>query len=125
MLVLVTLSGLGLAGLLAVVAGSTRAPREIVVVARDMAFYLEGDVRPNPTIRMTAGEDVRLILRNEEPGVTHDFVIGAWRVATPLLHGHETASVEFRAPDRPGRHEYLCSPHSQMMRGAIDVIDVR
>lgn len=103
------------------VAHSANAPREIVLVARDMSFYLDGAGAENPTLRLKAGEDIRLVLRNEEPGVTHDVVVSAWKVATRRLQARERDAVVFRVPDVPGRYEYLCNPHASMMRGIIEV----
>jgi plastocyanin len=100
--------------------GSKKA-REVVLVVRDMAFYLSGDGVENPTLRLKAGEEVRVVLRNEEPGVTHDFAVSDWKVATRRLHGGARDAVTFRVPNQPGRHEYLCNPHASMMRGIIEV----
>jgi plastocyanin len=115
-------AALGIGALLPLAAGSREAaPREIVLVARDMAFYLDGAGGENPTLRVRAGEQVRLVLRNEEPGVTHDFAVADWKVATRRLQGRERDTVMFRVPDTRGRHEYLCNPHASMMRGIIEV----
>ena len=64
------------------------APRDITLVVRGMAFYLEGDSLPNPTIQLTAGERVRITLRNEERAIRHDValpamaaaLVGFWRI---------------------------------------------
>ncbi len=97
-------------------------PREIRIVARDMAFFVDGDGAANPTLRVKAGEQVRVVLRNEDAGMTHDFAIGAWKVATRTLtrKGAESAVV-FRVPAERGTTPYQCTPHSQMMRGSIQV----
>lgn len=102
-------------------AGTRFEAREVVLVARDMAFYLDGMGDENPTLRFKAGEQVRVVLRNEEPGVTHDFAVREWRVATDALEGPSRDAVTFRVPERPGRYAYLCNPHSAMMRGSIEV----
>lgn len=94
-------------------------PREIRVVARDMTFYLEGQADPNPTLRVRAGETVRLVFRNDDEGMTHDFAIPEWDAATRRVEGKGEASVTFRAPDRPSSHTYKCRPHSAIMRGTI------
>lgn len=116
----------GCAALLPIVAASrptgAAAPREIRVVAKDMAFFVEGDPAANPTLRFKAGERVRLVLRNEDAGLTHDLAIGAWKVGTKTLtdKGAESA-IEFRVPDERGSTPYQCTPHAQMMRGTIQV----
>lgn len=95
--------------------------REIRMVVRGMTFYLDGGDAPNPDLRVKAGERVRLLLRNHDTGMTHDFVVDAWQVETKLLQGGEEAAVTFQAPAEPGTEMYFCSPHAQMMRGTIIV----
>ena len=101
----------------------TRTPaREITLVARGMAFFLESDPAiPNPTLMLKAGERVRIILRNEERGFTHDFAVPAVDAATDLITWNEDADVTFDVPDRPGTYDYVCEPHAMMMRGRIIV----
>ena|SRR5687767_480569 len=104
-------------------AAVSRTPsREVVLVVRGMAFYLESDpARPNPTLTFTAGERVRVVLRNEERGFTHDFAVPAVKAATDLINWNDEASVTFNVPDRPGTYEYVCEPHAMMMQGRIVV----
>ena len=102
-------------------AKETRQAREIVLVAREMAFYLDGTDTANPTLRFRAGERVRIVLRNEEPGVIHNFAVPGWEVATRELYGTGSATLEFAVPGTRGRQEYRCTPHAWMMRGAIEV----
>jgi plastocyanin len=94
-------------------------PREIVVVARDMAFFVEGQAAPNPVIRVRRGEHIALTFRNEEAGMTHDFAISGWSVATRQLRGNGVDRISFTVPDVAGAAEYVCSPHSATMRGVI------
>ena len=103
--------------------GSEAAPaREIVLVARGMTFAFEHQPEaPNPVIALRAGERVRVMLKNDAPGLLHDFVIPGWDVATEQLRTGESHAVTFTVPDTPGRFEYQCRPHSEMMRGVIDV----
>jgi len=96
-------------------------PRDVVLIARDMRFYLDGQSNRNPTLRLKAGETIRLVVRNQQPGLTHDFAIPAWRVATGALLGMDADVVTFTVPNQPGRHEYICNPHAAMMRGFIEV----
>ncbi len=100
---------------------SARSPaaHEIRLVTRDMTFYLEGQVEPNPTLRLRAGEKVRLVLRNEDAGMTHDFAVPGWQAVTKRIEGGESASISFRAPEQPTSLGYVCRPHAAMMRGMI------
>ena len=97
--------------------------REIRVVTRDMSFYVDGQTEPNPTITLRAGERVKLILRNEDPGMSHDFVVKAWAVGTKLLEDRgEQDSITFRVPDSRGTTTtYHCTPHAKMMSGTLRI----
>ena len=97
------------------------APRELRLVVRDMTYYLDGSEEPNPTLRLRAGETVRLVLRNEDRGMKHDFTVPAWDAATPLLTGQREASLLLTAPARGARTSYHCTPHEETMRGTIIV----
>ena len=102
---------------------STRATvREITLVTRDMAFYLEGDTVPNPTIRLHAGEEVRFILRNLDPGIAHNLAIEGWELETTYLNADASATLRLRVPEQPGNQTYLCVPHREMMHGVIEVV---
>jgi hypothetical protein len=107
----------------ALLAAVTRTPsREITLVARGMAFYLEGDPAiPNPTIMARQGERLRIVFRNEDRGLTHDLAVPALDAATALIDWNEDDAVTFDVPDRPGAYDYLCEPHAMMMRGRIVV----
>lgn len=102
--------------------GGGGEPREVVLVARDMVFTApDGAGGPNPTLRLEAGERVRLVLENRDPGMKHDLV-------APGL-GIRTATLDFAGADRrlitvprtPGTYDYFCSFHDRMMRGRIVV----
>jgi plastocyanin len=96
--------------------------REITLVARGMAFYLESDPNtPNPTLDVKAGERVRIILRNQDRGLTHDFAVPGLRKRTDEIEWSETGDVAFSVPKRPGTYQYECQPHRLMMRGTIRV----
>jgi hypothetical protein len=96
--------------------------REVRIVARDMTFYVDGQETGNPTLRFKAGEQIRLVLRNDDAGMTHDFVIKEWNVATETLidKGAEDTIV-FRVPKQRASTGYYCSPHSEMMRGSVHI----
>ena len=94
--------------------------REITLVARGMAFYLDGDPStPNPTIEVQAGARVRIVLRNQDRGMTHDFAVPAVAAAMNTIDWGESAEVTLDVPDMPGTYEYVCRPHHLMMRGMI------
>ena len=106
----------------ATTSGDPARGREIVLVARNMAFYLDGNPTPNPTLRVKAGERVHIVLRSDDAGFTHDFAVKAWNAATDFLTGKGAVSVTVTVPDTPGaRQEYVCSAHAVMMRGMVEV----
>ena len=109
------------AGTLPRSASSGEQIRELRLVAREMTFYVEGQDVPNPTLRFKAGEHVRLVLKNTDRGMSHDFVVPGWKVQTGLVDGTAETSVTFRVPDGPGSQPYTCSPHATMMRGTIEI----
>jgi len=96
--------------------------RDIHVVVRNMAFYVDGQTDPNPTIALRAGELVRITLRNEDVGMQHDFAVQAWAVGTKVLQDRAaTDEIVFRVPLDKGTATYRCTPHSTMMRGILKV----
>ena len=109
--------------LLPELASATRSSgvREIRLIARGMSFYVAGNETANPTLRLRAGERVRLVLTNEDAGMNHDFSVKTWEVATTLIEGRGETSVQFRVPDVRGSASYACTPHARMMRGTIEV----
>ncbi len=114
----------GLLVMVALLPGMTRsADREGGLVVRGMAFYLENDARtPNPAITLKAGETVRVVVRNQDRGMTHDFAAPAFDAGIDLIDWNETDQVTFDVPSTPGSYEYYCNPHRLMMRGTITVI---
>jgi plastocyanin len=101
--------------------------REITLYARDMAFFLPGSAERNPTLRVLAGETVRITVINDEPGMRHDLsVAGLGATIAPI--GTSVGSrgfATFEAPGLAGRHAYVCKLHSQMMRGVLEVLPAR
>ena len=96
--------------------------REIRLVARGMAFYLESDPNtPNPVLRLKAGETLRIVLLNQDRGMTHDLAIPALDEALAPVDWDERSGVTVEVPDAPGTYEYVCRPHMLMMRGTIVV----
>jgi plastocyanin len=103
---------------------SHAAAREVTLVARGMTFALAD--RPdaaNPVLRLRAGERVRLVLRNEAPGLVHDVAIPAWGVATEAVPGGQSTAITFVVPEEAEAVAYQCRPHAAMMTGRIDVTD--
>jgi plastocyanin len=102
------------------IVSSREAIRDVTLVVRNMTYYVEGSDAPNPALRFAPGERVRLTLRNEDRGMSHDFTIKAWGVATRVLDGKGQDTVTFRVPARPAvQPAYTCTPHTAMMNGAI------
>jgi plastocyanin len=105
-----------------VTAARSEGPREVVLVARGMQFVLAGSPSAvNPAIVLQPGERVRFILRNETPGIAHDFAVPALNVSIPLVAEGEQASVTFTVPKTAGRYRYLCRPHAAMMSGTLEI----
>ena len=104
------------------IVSSREAVRDVTVVVRNMAYYVDGEDTPNPALRFAAGEQVRLTLRNEDRGMSHDFSVKSWGVATKVLDGKGQDTVTFRVPrGSNGSTSYTCTPHTAMMNGAIVV----
>jgi len=101
---------------------SNTPTREVTLVAKGLAFYLESDLStPNPTLEVKAGERLRVVLRNQDRGMTHDFAVPAVDAVSKNINWNESGEVVFDVPDTPGTYEYVCRPHSLMMRGMIRV----
>ena len=98
--------------------GELREVREIVVVARDMTYYVDGTAEPNPALQFRPGEQVRLRFRNEDRGMSHDFQIPAWGVATKVIESGEHA-ITFRVPQGASKGSYVCTTHPGMMFGSV------
>ena len=102
------------------IVSSREAVRDVTVVVRNMAYYVDGENTPNPALRFAAGEQVRLTLRNEDRGMSHDFSVKSWGVATKVLDGKGQDTVTFRVPRGSNAStSYTCTPHTAMMNGAI------
>lgn len=101
---------------------SARGPsgREIHLVGRNTTFYVEGSADPNPILRVKPGESIRIVFRNADAGMRHDFTVPEWGVESSVVAGPGETVVTFKAPDR-GRTEYNCTPHATVMKGTIAV----
>lgn len=98
--------------------------REITLVATNMAFYLESDPSTaNPVIEVKAGETVRVVLRNRDRGMTHDFAVPVVEAGLDPINWNQDAEVTFNVPSKPGIYEYVCRPHLLMMKGTLRVVE--
>lgn len=128
-IVLVAIMCVGLLALLPLGAGTPGSgtvvvpdpTRDVMFIARDMAFYTDGSKAGNPIIKLRAGEEVRLVFRNDDEGIRHNLAIQDWNVLLDLPKGEREMSMVFRVPERPGRHWYVCEPHRSMMMGIVEV----
>ena len=109
------------AALLPMIGASREHTREVRLVIRDMTYYLDGQNQPNPTLKVRAGERIKLVLRNEDDGMQHDFKVRTWEIGTNIVDGKGEDSVTFRVPELRGAHVYSCTPHPSSMRGTIEV----
>ena len=114
---------IALPALMPVIATPRAAPREFVMVVHGMAFYREGSTEPNPTIVVKASEEVRIKVKNLDTGITHALSVEASRASIDRIVPGATETTKFRAPAKPGRYEYVCPPHAQMMKGILLVTE--
>jgi len=98
---------------------SRETVREIRVTARGMAFHVEDVAGLNPSVLLSAGEQVRLTFRNDDRGMIHDFAIPEWGVRTGNLEFGVQKSIVFEVPRSGSGAAYQCTPHSAMMSGRI------
>ena len=119
----VVIAAVAAAALLPII-GSSRAAdpvREVRLTVRDMTYYLDDRHEPNPTLHLRAGERVKLVLRNEDEGMQHDFRVRAWDLGTSIIDGKGESTVTFRVPEARGSEVYSCTPHPSSMRGVIEI----
>lgn len=101
------------------IVASREQVREIRVVAKNMTYYADGAADANPPIRLVSGEQVRVTLRNEDRGMSHDLGIPAFGVGTGIVSYGTEKSIVFKVPERPSDATYVCTPHAAMMSGSI------
>jgi hypothetical protein len=87
----------------------------ITLVAKDQAFYLEGQPElRNPPIILKRGETAELLLRNEDQrSVLHCFAISGLDVKTSSIDPGQTLAVTVR-PTQRGTLTYACLMHPPM-----------
>lgn len=114
-------AALAIAAMIPIMGLSRESERELRIAVIDRAFYVDGRSDANPTLTLRAGERVRLVLRNNDGGMKHDFTIRAWGVAVPPIDGRGERAMTFRVPETRGAAVYNCTPHAVSMRGTIIV----
>ena len=92
-----------------------RAVRELVLTARGVAFADD-----NPTLAFRAGETVRIVVRNDDDGVTHSFALPGLDSRVEVLAPGESVTYEI-TPEVPGTFEYTCPLHLPLMKGRVEV----
>ncbi len=115
---------LALLGALAISFGaaSSEPAFELTVRARQMAFYVGDDPRPNPPLVLPADRRVRITFVNEDRGVRHDLAIPDLDARTDLIDGDGSSRVlRFRTPATTGIASYLCTLHPTMMAAPVEV----
>jgi plastocyanin len=100
---------------------SREAARELRVTARGMTYYVDGVADQNPLLTFTPGEQVRVVFKNEDKGMAHNFSIPAWRVEMTVVQGTGEESLTFRVPTNASTAVYVCTPHAEMMSGRVAV----
>ena len=114
-------AAVGIAAMIPIMGLTGESERDLRIVVIDRAFYLDGRTDANPTLTLRAGERVRLVLRNNDDGMKHDFAIRAWGVAVPPIDSRGERAITFRVPGSRGAAVYNCTPHPVSMRGTITV----
>ena len=89
--------------------------REIVLDARDAAFDVD-----NPTLHLQAGERVRFVVRNTDPGVVHAITIPGLDSEVRTIAWGEQVAFEVTVPPG-GTFQYVCPQHAPKMQGKIVV----
>lgn len=95
--------------------------RDVHLVIRNMAFYVDGAGQPNPTLTFKAGERVRVFVRSEDAGMNHDFVVKDWKIRSKTIHGRGKIELRITVPRLASTASYYCTPHAGTMRGTISV----
>ncbi len=97
-----------------------RDVKELVIIAKDMNFHLQGAEEEPITVRM--GERIRLLMRNEEEEpITHNLVIVGLGLRTGYLKPGESETLEF-VPSKTGTWLYACLLHPGLMEGQLKVL---
>lgn len=96
--------------------------REIIIVAKDMAFTVStqnSEGEKNPTLNFNVGEKVSILFRNNDLGFRHDLIIEVLGIKTSLLAYGESERIILTVPDNEGTKSYYCTFHKLMMEGMI------
>ena len=60
-------------------------------------------------------------IKNRDGGMSHDFAVPSLDAATNAINSDEQDAVTFDAPATPGTYEYVCRPHTILMKGTLRV----
>lgn len=92
--------------------------------------FFEMDGQRNPTIPVATGETLKINLTNKGAAIHNMRIAGADNqynssddaVSDPnLVSGGQSATLEWTAPDTPGKINYQCDFHPTDMKGTIEV----
>lgn len=101
-------------------AGDSQA-RELVLIAKDLAFYETGKTQPNPDLVFKKGETVRLVIVNEEPGkILHCFTLAGLDIKTSNHLEFGQSETLIVTPKKKGEFGYSCMLHP-LMSGKVVV----
>ena len=90
---------------------STSPEYVVTLTAKDMSFNFF-----NPKIYVSPGERVKIILKNDDPGMKHNISLSKLKISSQIIQFGEKTILSFVAP-RNGQFEYFCSMHPTLMRG--------
>jgi len=92
--------------------------------------FFELDGQKNPTLQVAAGETLTVDLTNKGTAIHNMRIAGADNqynssddaVSDPnIVSGGQSATIEWTAPDTPGKINYQCDFHPTDMKGTIEV----
>lgn len=95
---------------------------KVTLIAKDMAFYLEGMGEANPRLEWQRGKRIQLYLINRDKGMVHDLVLPELNLATEKIRFGQQTKLEFTIR-QSGWFDYLCSLHPAIMLGRVEILD--
>jgi len=86
---------------------------EVNIIIEHMAFTPDTE-----TLSIKEGDTIRLIIHNEDVGMTHAFEIEELNIRMRNIHYSETVSVDIDVDDLSDQLDYACQNHF-LMEGTI------